>query len=525
MKSSSNISCVKDIFLRSLCILLFVSCQTDASNTKHLSLPYIAPSSSHARQPLNIANSGEHNSYQKELEHLLFAVSDKGRDLAPYTAAEQPGANNSRKKTTNAATQQRSTFINEKHSDKYGQPVTIRISAANLERKRIAQNGTAIVRFILTGQAHLQHNHINIYAAKIVLDNTGIGTIKGRVHIYDRQSKAHIYANGAHYDRKAQLLQMKNKPYLIRRNQTEPFLVSCENIKYYIAAKRVELQGDVRAHHGPRDLLGDRGVYQIEARQLKLEKGPLAISESMYLIGSQLNYQEAKGQIEFTGEPVLYWQRDLRPAANIKPSTSRSKLPASQADAEMPKQSILSADVIQYHFSKYLEAHGNVIVTQKNMRLTTSRLRFFGTQMRHVSASDGVHMIDHERRVEYKARDMFFDAQKQTFSLRHNAWFLFYANNNEEDNVPTVLSAGFIKRDLQKKEILMQSRVQLRQKNYSASSEIARYYEDRELIIMEGNPALRRANSSTSLQAEKIFIYPRQNQERILFHNRIRGTL
>ena len=492
-------------YLIALICLLIINCQSSQKRTGK-------PSDKNALSP-----------DQVKLQRLLHATTN---EYISDTTNET-----STKKTTNLNSSKKRHKITNNHNDRYGRPVFSSISADNLLHEKITKNGRTITRLTLTGNTILKHNHLRIRAKRIIIEGGEIGTMTGGVHIYDTQNKINIYAMEAHYNQKEQLLRLIKNPYLQRYSNKKRFYLTCQRMLYYIANKRFKLNKDVRGSYGEHNLLGDEGVYDAEQYKLTLKDKPVIITKDMYLIAKHLSYSEKKHFIQLENKAVLYWRdngNNLSYATGRKTASSKAKRKSTKPiyinnskKLISDKLTIVTANSMQYNFSKgkanFLEANGNVIATQTNTWMSAKHLRFSGPQMRDIVAKGGVHMIDHEYKVEYQAENMHFDNQAQKFTLRKDVWLSFY---NEKDSTPTVFSGGIIERDIKKKQIMMQSHVQLRQKNYHAFAEIGHYYESKELIVLEGNPGLQRGHSF--LRSEKIFIYPQKDH--ILFHNRIQGA-
>ena len=414
--------------------------------------------------------------------------------------------------------------VTQRSKDKYGKSVFTSIQANNLVRENITKGGKKIIRIILSGNAILKHNHVKIRASRMIIDGGEIGALMGRVRVFDAKNKIKLYSNGARYNRKEQLLSLSQKPILQRRTKKGIFQITSENMQYYISKKVFELNKNVQVHYGDTNLLGDQGTFFVEQQKLILQKNPTIITKNMYLMAGHAEYASKKQSFVLRDKPTLYWNHNIQSGGGWKEKpNSKNERPQNASKGPTPSNlTILTAQNMRYSFlkkkKKYLEASGNVIATQPNMRMAANRLRFFGSKMENITASGDVHFIDQENKIEYRAQNMTLNNQTKKFTLYKNAWLYFY---EEGQNAPSIISGGLIERDFQKRQILLQSNVQIQQKDYQAFAEIAQYYQNAGLMVLEGNPGLKKDNSF--IRSEKIFIYQRKN--RILFHNRIQGAL
>ena len=67
----------------------------------------------------------------------------------------------------------------------------------------------------------------------------------------------------------------------------------------------------------------------------------------------------------------------------------------------IPKQknfSILTADKLRYYYAGPVEAQGNVVLTQPDLRFQASYLRLSGKELRDISAKGDIYAIDYERK-------------------------------------------------------------------------------------------------------------------------------
>ena len=415
--------------------------------------------------------------------------------------------------------------LSNRSSNSLGQIIDLGLSGRELVREEFRRKGKRIVRITLRGNIKLYHNQILIRAQSIQIENQELGTIKGDITIYDPETRVYVYAQNASYERSRERVRLWGKPYIKKDfPKQEKLLLSSESIDYHLRKKHLFLKGGVRAHYGEGNMLAERGKYLSEQKKFVLEGNPVFFSPKAYLVGNILIFEEEKKSFELKGESLLYWRESIA----LKPSSSssaRREIQGKNNRNEKPK-TILTADRLRYFYSGSVEAEGNVLLTQPDLSFQAGYLGLSGKEQGDISARGNIHVIDYKDKMELWAQKLEYKKKAQKLLLEEDAILSFQeeedsgseeADSKKEAKPFSRLSAEYIERDFAKKLTKARGRVRLRQKDYRVVAELANFYEDRNLLTMEGDAGVYRNN--TFMKAEKIFLYLKE--ERILLQNNI----
>ncbi|MEQ9362859.1 MAG: hypothetical protein RIF32_01370, partial [Leptospirales bacterium] len=117
------------------------------------------------------------------------------------------------------------------------------------------------------------------------------------------------------------------------------------------------------------------------------------------------------------------------------------------------------------------------------------------------------------------AEVMDYQRDEELLRLEGDPEIEFYKKGTDE--VEATLRGAVIQRDFAAESTAAWGGVEIERENFLATGEIATYYEDAEVIVLEGDPGLK--DGASFVRCEKILFYPEKN--RILLYNRIRGYL
>lgn len=430
----------------------------------------------------------------------------------------------------------------ETRPDRLGRAVTTVFSGYELIREVVEKDGLEVTRLTIRGAASIRHDQVLIQADRMVIEDGRYGRLDGAVRFTDRKSGARLFAARAEYFRDEQRAVLSGDPYIITRAAGQgATLVSCRGIVRDLAARTTTLDGDVRVHQDLFSMNGDRAVFTDEDRTLTVESNPLLFGRNVFLTGDRLIYETAERRIKLDGR-VIYMSRTAPASRAEEPAGppdleryaregGRSPAPpdaqaaedeAAANDVDLP--STLSGASLVHEFPREGPARttmrGDVLLTRgESLRLTAPEIVAYGRDFALLHVDQGVEMIDRERGVQVRARVLDFDRKAELLRLEGEPEIAFLDRQTAEPRA--TLRGAVIERDFQSGSTLAWGQVEIERDAYRAVGEMASYYEDQGVIILEGNPGLRGAGNG--VYAEKILFYPEKN--RILLYNRIRGYL
>ncbi|MCR9144523.1 MAG: hypothetical protein NXI24_19955 [bacterium] len=461
--------------------------------------------------------------------------------------------------------------------DKKGRRVSTSFSGYELIREVIEDDlGLTTVRITIRGNATIRHENVLITANRMVIEDGTRGKLEGAVKIYDRSSGLRVYAARADYDRDEQMVELSGRPYLtVKQGRNKPTLVTCTKITRDLEAKESVLDGDVRIHHDAWSILGDRGVYYDDENRVVLEANPFLFGKDQFLSGDRLIYEVEDrrvlldGQIAFLsnngggigpddaekddddgGEdgrppgleeyvrlggslPVFGGDSDEANANDTNkanPGGARNQTAGGteeadgENDAAVQELTALTADRIIHSFPADEEAttevEGQVMMTRgESLEVRTPALVALGRDFHTIHTEQGVEMRDRSQDMFVRADVMDYQRDEELLRLEGDPEIEFYKKGTDE--VEATLRGAVIQRDFAAENTSAWGGVEIERENLLATGEIATFYEDADVIVLEGDPGLK--DGASSVRCEKILFYPEKN--RILLYNRIRGYL
>lgn len=431
----------------------------------------------------------------------------------------------------------------ETRPDRLGRAVTTVFSGYELIREVVEKDGLEVTRLTIRGAASIRHDQVLIQADRMVIEDGRYGRLDGAVRFTDRKSGARLFAARAEYFRDEQRAVLSGDPYILTRAAGEGgvTLVSCRGIVRDLAARTTTLDGDVRVIQDTFSMSGDRAVFTDDDRTLTVESNPLLFGRNVFLTGDRLIYETAERRIKLDGR-VIYMSRTA-PASRAEAPTGPPDLEqfareggrsASASEGETAEDeraandvdlpSTLSGESLVHEFPREGPArtsmHGAVLLTRgEGLRLAAPEITAYGRDFALLHVDQGVDMLDRERGVQVRARVLDFDRKAELLRLEGEPEIAFLDRQTNEPRA--TLRGAVIERDFQSGATLAWGQVEIERDAYRAVGEMASYYEDQGVIVLEGNPGLRGAGNG--VYAEKILFYPEKN--RILLYNRIRGYL
>lgn len=452
--------------------------------------------------------------------------------------------------------------ITSTRPDKKGRRVSTAFSGYELIREVIEDDlGLTTVRITIRGNATIRHENVLITANRMVIEDGARGVLEGAVRIYDQSSGLRVYAARADYDRDEQLVNLTGQPYLtVQQGKNKPTLVTCTKISRDLAAKESTLDGDVRIHHDAWSILGDQGVYYDEDNRVVLEKNPFLFGRDQFLSGDRLIYEVEDrrvvldGQIAFlshaagptadpnAGDDDASDEDDVPPdleeyarrggsiavyesGANAATGAS-SKDPGDEIAEETATApvTVMTAKKIVHSFPADEEATtevvGDVLMTRgEALEIRTPHLIALGQDFHTVHTEQGVEMLDRSQNMFVRADVMDYQKEEELLRLEGDPEIEFYKKGT--DQIEATLRGAVIQRDFAAESTSAWGGVEIERENMLATGEIATFYEDADVIVLEGDPALK--DGASFVRCEKILFYPEKN--RILLYNRIRGYL
>ncbi len=435
--------------------------------------------------------------------------------------------------------------IAETRPDRLGRAVTTVFSGYELIREIVEKDGLEVTRLTIRGAASIRHDQVLIQADRMIIEDGRYGRLDGAVRFTDRKSGAQLFATRAEYFRDEQRAVLSGDPYIITRTAGQATtLVSCRGIVRDLAARTTTLDGDVRVHQDVYSMSGDRAVFTDEDRTLTVESNPLIFGRNVFLTGDRLVYETADRRIKLDGR-VIYMSRTAPASRAEAPEgppdlerfareggRSAEVLGAAEDDAESDDPaadesdlaSTLSGQVLVHEFPREGVAktfvRGDVLLTRgQSLRLSAPEITAYGRDFALLHVDQGVDMLDRERGVQVRARVLDFDRKEELLRLEGEPEIAFLDRQTAEPRA--TLRGAIIERDFRSGSTIAWGQVEIERDAYRAVGEMASYYEDQGVIILEGNPGLRGAGNG--VYAEKILFYPEKN--RILLYNRIRGYL
>lgn len=436
--------------------------------------------------------------------------------------------------------------------DKKGRRVSTAFSGYELIREVIEDDlGITTVRITIRGNATIRHENVLITANRMVIEDGSRGKLEGGVRIYDRSSGLRVYAARADYDRDEQIIHLSGRPYLtVKQGRNKPTLVTCTKITRDLEAKESVLDGDVRIHHDGWSILGDRGVYYDEESRVVLEANPFLFGRAQFLSGDRLIYEVEDRRVLLDGQ-VTFLSRSADGPRGISENNSEAGDPAELTGLEEyvrrggsvssdtadssagidgedePKivpVTAMTAERIIHHFPTDEEAStevtGEVLMTRGDaLEIRTPHLVALGQDFHTIHTEQGVEMRDLSQNMFVRADVMDYQKDEELLRLEGDPEIEFYKKGTDE--VEATLRGAVIQRDFAAESTSAWGGVEIERENYLATGEIATFYEDADVIVLEGDPGLK--DGASFVRCEKILFYPEKN--RILLYNRIRGYL
>ncbi len=452
--------------------------------------------------------------------------------------------------------------------DKKGRRVSTSFSGYELIREVIEDElGIKTVRITIRGNATIRHENVLITANRMVIEDGTRGKLQGAVRIYDRSSGLRVYAARADYDRDEQMVELSGSPYLtVRQGRNKPTLVTCTKISRDLEAKESVLDGDVRIHHDAWSILGDRGVYYDDENRVELTSNPFLFGRDQFLSGDRLIYEVEDRRVLLDGRIAFLSRQATGPAgiggaanqadgeggssAPLAPvgleeyarrgggvpvlnengevivrEDPQSELAESDAEeAEAAPVTALTADRIIHSFPADEEAttevEGEVLMTRgAALEVRTPSMIALGRDFHTIHTEAGVEMRDRSQDMFVRAGVMDYQRDEELLRLEGDPEIEFYKKGT--DDIEATLRGAVIQRDFAAENTSAWGGVEIERENFLATGEIATFYEDADVIVLEGDPGLK--DGASSVRCEKILFYPEKN--RILLYNRIRGYL
>ncbi len=435
-------------------------------------------------------------------------------------------------------------FIVDESPDKRGRKVRTSFSGYELIRE-IKEDEFGIKTTIITirGNATIRHEKVLITASKMTVVDGVRGELVGNVRIYDRESGLRVYAARADYDRDEQLVNLSGSPHLtVQQEGQKPTLVTCTKIVRDLAAKTATLDGDVRIHHDSWTVIGDAAVYYDQENRVVVKDNPLLFGERQFLSGDQITYNVKErtafleGRTTYIsggdGDDNVFGDVATGPPPGLEEYTRKGgniDRPApSENDGEDGEVKdagpfYLTADQIQHSFPRgeepTTEVRGNVLMTRgESLVIETPYLVALGRDFHTIHTEEGVQMTDRERGMYVEAGVMDYQSNEEMLRLEGNPFIDFL---KKDGTVEATLSGAVIERDFADGSTSAWGDVRIERERYTATGEMATFYEDADVIVLEGEPGLE--DGPSKIRAEKILFYPEKN--RVLLYNRIRGYL
>lgn len=420
--------------------------------------------------------------------------------------------------------------IEDDRPDGRGRAITTIFSGAELIREVVERDGIETIRVTIRGGASIRHDQVLISAAQMVIEGGDRGALEGGVTIVDRQSGARLRAARAQYSRSDQMVTLSGNPQLVAAAQGQsPALLSCNQMKRDLAARVTTLDGDVRIHQEQWSIVGDAAVYRDESREVTIGGGPMIFGRTQFLSGDSLVYDTAARTARLDGRTVLLSQdapivgETARPAALTVDSFLRDA--GETADRSQPSgPAVMSADRFVYRSAQNPEdsetsAEGNVLITRSGLRIETPALTAYGRGLSLVHTDRGVRMLDRDQNIAVRAGVMEYHRDGNRLRLENEPELIFLKPGSDESQA--TLRGAAIERDFNARRTTAFGAVELIRENYQATGELATFFEDQGLVVLEGDPGI--GGGRSRIHSEKILFYPEKN--RIILYNRIRGFL
>ncbi|MBX7057435.1 MAG: hypothetical protein K1X75_05170 [Leptospirales bacterium] len=422
--------------------------------------------------------------------------------------------------------------LRDERRDRRGRPLTTIFSGAELLREIIERDGAEVVRITIQGGAQIRHNRIEISAARMVIEGGESGRLEGGVTVIDRDSGARLRAAQAVYSRSEQIVQLIGNPQLLSSPAgQQPALLTCTAMKRDLAGRTTSLDGDVRIHQDQWTIVGDRAVYEDATRILTMANAPMIFGRTQFLTGDQLTYNTASREAGLDGRAIFLSSDRPDTAPAIVAADDQTVDEFLRSGGELQRSAVaaevgptaLSADSIRYAPAAGAGvrtiAEGQVLITRAGMRIATPAVSAYGRDLALVHTDRGVEMLDRNENISVRAGVMEYDRQLQRLRLEGSPEIGFLRPGSAE--VQAALRGAAIERSFAEHRTTAYGSVEIQREEYRATGELANYFEEQGVIILEGDPSIR--SGVSRIHSEKILFYPETN--RILLYNRIRGYL
>ncbi|MBI3396707.1 MAG: hypothetical protein HY042_12795, partial [Spirochaetia bacterium] len=409
---------------------------------------------------------------------------------------------------------------------------------------KVTTQAGEVTRITIRGTATIEHEGVLIVAPLLVVDAGTKGRLEGGVVIMDKKNGLTIHAARADYDKTEQKVYLLGSPHMtVIKEGQKPTLVTCDRIVRDLAESVSILGKDVRVYNDEWSILGDEGRYSDKENTIILDSNPFIFGKEQFLTGKRIVYNVAARNMALDGEvvhltlnsegadPLFDRSRNVGleefartgGRAGLPDKKKNSPETGEKKDTPEPGPGFLSADKIVQYFPEKAEDRtemtGNVLLTRGGLTVKGPALTALGRDFHTLQARSGVEMKDTEQGVNVEAGWMTYDRTAEKLLLEHEPKMQFLKKDTGE--VQATLTGVVIERDFKAKETVARGNVSIARDTFSADGELATYKESEGVVVMQGDPSLKRAGGR--MRCERILIYPDKN--RVLLYNRIRGGM
>ena len=152
--------------------------------------------------------------------------------------------------------------------------------------------------------------------------------------------------------------------------------------------------------------------------------------------------------------------------------------------------------------------YGNAHLVRPDLIFDANYIKAFGENSKNIEAKDSIQFLDLENHVKLMGNTLEHNEENGYTHITDDTKVEFL--NKDNSKVQATMTAMEIERFNEKKEIVARGDVKVKTENSTLYGEYATYYEEKENMVLEGNP--RMTKDKNTVRSGKIILYPSKNR-------------
>jgi len=377
-------------------------------------------------------------------------------------------------------------------------------------------NGFSFKTYILGGGAFIQSGNVRLMANSIEVlgDDALQGRLKGMVKVEDPSNGVFLLASNGFYDKNSDTVTLENNPTLTQNKKDgKAVRIKCDELVRHLEEGRTVFSGKVSVVSNDFQLFGENAIFFEKDDKIELSDKPFVFAKSKFLQSEYVAFYVNLGKIVLDKNALIYqvdYKKDIEKQKDRDEKKEIKGKKEGIENQEFQRQlTIFSGDQL-IHSSKpetQTSMIGNANMIREEEEFQADQIQSSNNN-NLVKATGKVIFLDKKNLIRMES-DTAIHNEEEKYSKSFGQPVVYFLEKETLDEKGK-LKAEVLERFGLKKEIVCRGNVIVDTQSNQAQGEYATFYEEEEKLVIEGNPRLKRDN--TTVSAGKILVYPRDDK-------------